>query len=72
VADGVIDAAIRNGFGLIRRHLNDFVAVVESRLIGEARRVAVLEMIERLLRLYCRPEQRVVPEDTEAAVRAWR
>jgi hypothetical protein len=72
VSDGVVDTAIRNGIGLIRRHLQDFVAVVEFRPIGEARRVAILELLERFLQVYCRPDRRMASADTEAAVRAWR
>ncbi len=72
VADGVVDTAIRNGVGPIRRHLQDFVVIVESRPIGEARRVAILELLERFLQVYCRPGRRVASAETEAAVRAWR
>jgi hypothetical protein len=72
VADGVVDIAIQHGFSLIRQHLQEFVAVVESRPLGEARRSAILELLDHYLRIEGRPGRRAAPADTVPAVRAWR
>jgi hypothetical protein len=73
VGEGVIDLTIRHAFGLIRNgHLQDLIGIVESRPMPDARRVALLHVIDQFLVVYCRPDHQHASPALEAEIRAWR
>jgi hypothetical protein len=72
-AEAVIDLMIGHAFGLLRHgYIRDFIRIVESRPIAEARLVALFQLIDRFLEVYCKPDRRHASVELEGELRAWK
>lgn len=71
--EGVIDRVIEHCVGLIHAgHLDAVMSVVESAPMTDRRLARVVDRIGDILAIWCWPEERHMPEDMEAELRAWR